>query len=195
LIHLVCRNERLRIGQDVGLGIDAAASEFYDKQKEVYNLSADYKHYKPASIYRLYSRWQKKFGIEIVEDGCAEDDYHGWYKLTALLGNQLLLVGDDLFVTNQSRLHTGIISNIANSILIKPNQIGTLTETMQTIQLAKKYKYQVVISHRSGETNDDFIADLAVAVSADYIKAGSLVRGERVAKYNRLLKIAEDLKQ
>jgi len=146
-------------------------------------------------MYRLYTRWAKRYHLEIIEDGCAEDDLVGWQKLTMHLGSHVRLVGDDLFVTDSSRLQAGIIAGVANTILIKPNQVGTLTETMEAIALAKKYSYQVIISHRSGETTDDFIADLAVAVSADYIKAGSLSRGERMAKYNRLLQIAEELKQ
>lgn len=183
----------LIIGKDIALGIDAAASEFFDSEKEIYRFKADKKHYKPASIHRLYGRWVGRYGLEVIEDGCAEDDLTGWQKLTQALGAQVLLVGDDLFVTNPYRLQAGIITSVANSVLIKPNQIGSLTETMETVKLAQKYNYQVVVSHRSGETVDDFIADLAVAVGANFIKAGSLVRGERLAKYNRLLRIAQEL--
>jgi enolase len=186
---------KIAIGKDMALGIDAAASEFFDAKREIYRLRADKKHFKPVSMYRLYTRWVRRYHLEIIEDGCAEDDLVGWQQLTMHLGNQVMLVGDDLFVTDSSRLQAGIIAGVANTILIKPNQVGTLTETMEAIALAKKYNYQVIISHRSGETTDDFIADLAVAVSADFIKAGSLARGERMAKYNRLLKIAEELKQ
>ena len=193
LMHKAIVSAKLKVGKDIALGIDAASSEFFNTDKEVYQLKADKKHYKPASIYRLYDRWIKRYGLEIIEDGCSEDDYLGWQKLTLQLGSQTVLVGDDLFVTDPARLQAGIISNIANAVLIKPNQIGTVTETMETIKLAKKYNYKVVVSHRSGETSDDFIADLSVAVSADYIKAGSLARGERLAKYNRLLAIAEEL--
>lgn len=182
-----------RVGQDFALGIDAAASEFYDPKKEIYSLRADRKHYKPASIHRMYQQWVNLYGLQIIEDGCAEDDFSGWQKLTEALGHQTLLVGDDLFVTNPQRIESGIIAGIANAVLIKLNQIGTVTETMIAIKLAQKYKYEVIISHRSGETMDDFIADLAVAVGAGYIKAGSLARGERLAKYNRLLAIADEL--
>lgn len=185
----------IKLGRDVTLGIDVAATEFFDADSEIYHFKADRKHFKPASITRLYSRWAERYHLEVIEDGCSEDDLIGWQKLTTQLGSSVVLVGDDLFVTDSFRLQAGIIAGVANSILIKPNQIGTLSETMQTIQLAQKYSYQIVISHRSGETTDDFIADLAVAVSADYIKSGSLARGERLAKYNRLLKIAEELKQ
>jgi enolase len=184
----------LRLGRDVALGIDAASTEFYDAEHEIYRLKADRKHFKPASIARLYARWAKRYHLEVIEDGCSEDDLLGWQKLTAQLGNEAVLVGDDLFVTDPFRLQAGIIAGVANSILIKPNQVGSLSETIQTIQIAQKYGYKIVISHRSGETGDDFIADLAVAVGADFIKAGSLARGERIAKYNRLLKIAEELK-
>ena len=194
LLKLAIQESGLRLGKDIAMGIDAAATEFFDADKQVYNLRADRKTFKPSSIYRLYSRWSKNYHLEIIEDGCSEDDYLGWQKLTENLGPQFTLVGDDLFVTNQERLHNGIITGLANAVLIKPNQIGTVSETMDTIQLAKKFKYKVVISHRSGETSDDFIADLSAAVGADYIKAGSLARGERLAKYNRLLKIAEELK-
>lgn len=189
------KNSKLRLGRDIRLGIDAAATEFFDVEDEIYHLKADRKHFKPVSIARLYARWAKRYHLEVIEDGCSEDDLVGWQKLTAVLGQSLVLVGDDLFVTDQYRLQAGIIAGVANSILIKPNQVGSLSETMQTIQLAQRYGYKVIISHRSGETGDDFIADLAVAVSADYIKAGSLARGERLAKYNRLLQIAEELKQ
>lgn len=183
-----------KLEKDFALGIDAAASEFFDAKKEVYRFSADWKSYKPASVHKLYEQWIRDFGLKIIEDGCAEDDFLGWQKMTAALGGQTVLVGDDLFVTNTQRIENGIIAGIANAVLIKPNQIGTLTETMAAIKLAQKYGYQVVISHRSGETLDDFIADLAVAVSADYIKAGSLSRGERLAKYNRLIAIEAELK-
>ncbi|HMR55551.1 MAG TPA: phosphopyruvate hydratase [Candidatus Doudnabacteria bacterium] len=195
LLVSALHSAKISIGKEMALGIDAAASEFYDAEREIYGLRADKKHFKPASIYRLYTRWANRYHLEIIEDGCAEDDLIGWQKLTMHLGSHVRLVGDDLFVTDSSRLQAGIIAGVANTILIKPNQVGTLTETMEAIALAKKYNYQVIISHRSGETIDDFIADLSVAVSADYIKAGSLARGERMAKYNRLLKIAEELKQ
>ena len=193
LREAVAKNN-LHLGKDIALGMDAAASEFFDAEKSVYRLTADNKHFKPASMYQLYARWIKQYKLEIIEDGCAEDDMLGWQKLTIELGAHTLLVGDDLFVTQTGRLQSGIIAGIANSVLIKLNQVGTLTETLATIALAKKYNYKTVISHRSGETTDDFIADLAVATRADFIKAGSLNRSERLAKYNRLLKIEEELK-
>ncbi len=182
-----------KLNKDFALGIDAAASEFFDQVREVYTLRADRKHFKPASIYKLYQNWINAYGLRIIEDGCAEDDFLGWQRMTAALGTETVLVGDDLFVTDPQRIEAGIIAGIANAVLIKVNQIGTVSETMEAIKLAKKYNYQVIISHRSGETADDFIADLAVAVGADYIKAGSLSRGERLAKYNRLMAIEEEL--
>lgn len=182
-----------RVGKDFALGIDAAASEFFDEEKEIYSFKADRKHYKPASVYKLYEQWVKHFGLQIIEDGCAEDDFLGWQKLTENLGATTTLIGDDLFVTNEQRIETGIIAGIANAVLIKPNQIGTVTETVKAIKLAQKYGYKVIIAHRSGETMDDFISDLSVAVSAEYIKAGSLARGERLAKYNRLMAIELEL--
>lgn len=193
LMSEAVKRAKLKLGKDIALGIDAAASEFFNNEREVYRLKADNKNFKPASMYKLYDRWVKRYGLEVIEDGCSEDDYLGWQKLTMHLGESVTLVGDDLFVTDSARLQAGIISNIANAVLIKPNQIGSLSETMQTIKLAQKYNYEVIISHRSGETVDDFIADLSVAVSADYIKAGSLARGERLAKYNRLLAISQEM--
>lgn len=182
-----------KLKKDFALGLDAAASEFFDAKKEIYSFKADHKHYKPTSVYKLYQQWINAYGLQIIEDGCAEDDFAGWQKLTETLGGQTVLVGDDLFVTDTARIESGIISGIANAVLIKLNQIGTVTETMAAIKLAQRYGYKVVISHRSGETSDDFIADLAVACGADYIKAGSLSRGERLAKYNRLLAIETEL--
>lgn len=194
LLVAAIHHAKLRLGRDVALGIDAAATEFFEVDKEIYRFKADKRSFKPASISRLYARWVKRYHLEIIEDGCSEDDLHGWQQLTLQLGDKVTLVGDDLFVTDSYRLQAGIIAGAANSILIKPNQIGSLSETMHTVQLAQRYGYKVVLSHRSGETTDDFLADLAVAVGADYIKAGSLARGERLVKYNRLLKIASELK-
>lgn len=183
-----------KLGKDFALGIDAAASEFFDPDKEIYRLKADQKHFKPASLFKLYEKWKQIFNLQIIEDGCAEDDFLGWQQLTLALGSTTILVGDDLFVTNTQRIEAGIIAGVANAVLIKPNQIGSLTETIAAIKLAQKYNYKVIISHRSGETTDDFISDLAVAAGAEFIKAGSLARGERLAKYNRLLQIETELK-
>ncbi len=145
------------------------------------------------TLIAIYEKWQKKYKMVSIEDGLAEDDWQGWKKLTEKIGAKCLLIGDDLFVTNAKRLQKGIDEGVANAILIKPNQIGTLTETVAAIYLAKKNNYKVIISHRSGETADTFISDLAVAVNADYIKAGSMSRSERVEKYNRLMEIEGEL--
>jgi enolase len=141
----------------------------------------------------LYSEWIKKYPLVSIEDGLAEDDWDGWKKLTEAIGRRVQLVGDDIFVTNPELIRKGIDQKVANAVLIKVNQIGTVTETLKAIQTAREAGYRVVISHRSGETEDTFIADLAVAVNAGQIKTGSLCRSERIAKYNRLLQIEEEL--
>lgn len=188
---LAIKKAGYRLSKDVSLGIDAASTEFYNAKTKKYKF--DEKSLNSSSLIRLYEKWQKKYKLLSIEDGLAEDDWSGWSKLTAQMGNKCLLIGDDLFVTNSIRLEKGIKEKVANAILIKLNQIGTLTETIATIYLAKKNNYKVIISHRSGETADTFIADLAVAVNADYIKSGSLSRSERVEKYNRLMEIEGEL--
>ena len=180
-----------KLGADFALGMDAAASEFFNTKTGTYELKASKISAKSTNIYQTYKKWLSKYPILAIEDGCAEDDFLGWKFLTQNLGSQTLLIGDDLFVTNPVRIQMGITQKIANAVLIKVNQIGTLTETLAAIKLAQKNKYKVVISHRSGETSDSFISDLAVAVNADYIKTGAPSRGERLAKYNRLLEIEE----
>ncbi|MBK8996799.1 MAG: phosphopyruvate hydratase [Myxococcales bacterium] len=176
-------------GDQVGLALDPAASEFFADGKYTW----DKKQHTPAELVGLYEKLCEKYPIVSIEDGLAEDDWDGWKLMTEKLGNRLQLVGDDLFVTNKVRLAQGIQKKIANSILIKLNQIGSLTETLDTIRLATSAGYTSVISHRSGETEDSFIADLAVATNAGQIKTGSLSRSDRVAKYNQLLRIAEEL--
>jgi enolase len=176
-------------GKDVLLALDVASSEFLDKGKyqfEGRKLSA-------AEMVDYYEALVGKYPILSIEDGLAENDWNGWKLLTERLGNKVQLVGDDLFVTNTKILSEGIRKNIANSILIKLNQIGTVTETLDAIEMAKKARYTAVISHRSGETEDTTIADLAVACNTGFIKTGSLSRSERIAKYNRLLRIEEEL--
>lgn len=180
-------------GRDVNLGVDVGSSELYQKNKKQYIFKLDKAHFTSASLVGLYNEWFRKFPIIFLEDGVAEDDWQGWKELTRELGQELMVVGDDLFTTNVARLRLGLKERVANAIIIKPNQVGTLTETMACVKLAQRHNYKVIVSHRSGETNDDFIADLAVAVGADYIKAGSLCRGERLAKYNRLMEIEEQL--
>lgn len=182
-------------GEDVGLALDVAASELYDAKKKKYRLKTDRKNLNSLSMIKLYEKWLKDYPIISIEDGLAEDDWLNWQVLTKILGKKAMLVGDDLFVTNIKRLEEGIEKDVANAILVKVNQIGTLSETIDCINLARRHKYDIIISHRSGETLDTTIADLAVAVNAGYIKAGSLARGERVAKYNRLMAIEEELRK
>jgi enolase len=179
-------------GTDVALALDPASSEFFDDGKYVFARS-DKKTRRAADMVKLYADWIARYPIVSIEDGLAEDDWAGWQLLTKELGRKVQLVGDDVFVTNTKRLARGIEEGVGNSVLIKVNQIGTLTETLGAIEIGRKAGYTSVISHRSGETEDTTIADLAVATGAGQIKTGSMSRGERTAKYNRLLRIAEEL--
>ncbi len=178
-------------GQQVRIALDVAATEFYDSDKGVYTI--DGKDIDSAGIVDFLADWAEKYPICSIEDGCSEDDWDGWKLLTDRLGERIQLVGDDLFVTNTERLQRGIDNAIANSILIKVNQIGSLTETIDAIQLAGRAGYSSVTSHRSGETEDATIADLAVALGTGQIKTGSASRSDRIAKYNQLLRIEEEL--
>jgi enolase len=180
-----------RLGEQAFIALDPAASEFYNAEKKVY--SVDGKEISSAALVDIYASWVEKYPICSIEDGCAEDDWEGWKLLTDRLGQKIQLVGDDLFVTNTKRLQRGIDEGIANSILIKVNQIGTLTETIEAIELAHRNGYTSVTSHRSGETEDSTIADLAVALRTGQIKTGSASRTDRMAKYNQLLRIEEVL--
>ena len=180
-----------RAGADIMLGLDAASSEFY--QDGVYTLASENRRLDAAGLLDYFIPWFDHYPIITLEDGMAEDDWQGWKLLTDKLGGRAQLVGDDLFVTNTSMLRRGIEKGVANSILIKVNQIGTLTETLAAIDMARKAGYTAVISHRSGETEDTTIADLAVATAAGQIKTGALSRSDRVAKYNRLMKIEDQL--
>jgi len=182
-----------RPGEDIFLGIDAAASEFYSQDEKLYIFKAEGKRFSSSELIHYYENLLDKYPIVSIEDGLAEDDWDGWVKLTARLGNRIQIVGDDIFVTNPKRLRLGIEKKAANAILIKLNQIGTLTETLDTIDMAKKAGFKSVISHRSGETEDTTIADVAVAVSAGQIKSGSSSRTDRICKYNQLLRIEETL--
>ncbi|MDA8415396.1 MAG: phosphopyruvate hydratase [Desulfobacteraceae bacterium] len=181
-------------GEDVLLALDVASSELYDKQKNVYTLENESQKTKtPVELVDFYENLVNKYPIISIEDGMAENDWDGWKLMTERLGKRIQIVGDDLFVTNPKILKEGIQKGIANSILIKLNQIGTLTETLEAIEMAKRAGYTTVISHRSGETEDTTLADLAVAVNAGQIKTGSLCRTDRVAKYNQLLRIEDEL--
>ena len=178
-------------GVDICLGIDPAASEFYDNGK--YMLAREGRSLTSAEMVDLYEQWAGEYPIISLEDGLAEDDWDGWKLLTQRLGDRIQIVGDDLYVTNTKRLRRGILDHSSNSILIKLNQIGTLTETMGAIEMAKRASYSAVVSHRSGETEDTTIADLVVATNAGQIKTGAPARSERVSKYNRLLVIEDEL--
>ena len=182
-------NVGLEPGKDIGIGIDVGSSELYNKETKQYIFKLDNATFKSADLIGLYYEWFRKYPIISIEDGLAEDDWAGWRELNQELGSEMLLIGDDLFVTNIERLRIGLKEKAANALLIKPNQVGTLTETIEAVKLAQKHNMKTMASHRSGETCDDFIADLAVAVGADYIKSGSLCRSERLAKYNRLMEI------
>lgn len=181
-------------GKDIFLGTDIASSEFFDKESGKYDLfrSGEGKRTSDEMI-DLIAKLTEQYPLITVEDGLAEDDWDGWQKLTARLGNKIQLVGDDLFVTNKARVHEGIVKNVANSVLIKVNQIGTLTETMDTMEEAHRAGYTTIVSHRSGETEDATIADLSVGLNSEQIKTGSLSRTDRICKYNQLMRIEEEL--
>ena len=181
-----------KTGSQVALALDVASSEFYDDGAYVFKKSDGRRRTRDEMI-RLYEDWVRQYPIISIEDCFAEDDWEGWRMMTQAMGNKIQLVGDDLFVTNKARLKQGIDSKVANSILVKVNQIGSLTETLETMNMAKESGYTTVISHRSGETEDVTIADLAVATNAGQIKTGAPCRGERTAKYNQLLRIEEEL--
>ena len=178
-------------GKQIGLALDPAASEFFDKGK--YVLKSEQRKLSPPEMIEYYIKWCEKYPILSIEDGLAEQDWKGWQLMTEQLDESIQLVGDDIFVTNPKILEKGIAEGVANAILIKLNQIGTVTETLDAIEMAKQAGYTTVISHRSGETEDVFIADLAVAVNAGQIKTGSMSRTDRIAKYNQLLRIEEEL--
>jgi enolase 1/2/3 len=181
-----------KAGSQVALALDVASSAFFEDGKYIFKKS-DGRARERDELVSLYEDWVRQYPIISIEDGFAEDDWEGWRMMSQALGQKIQLVGDDLFVTNKVRLQKGIESGVANSILIKVNQIGSLTETLETMQLAKNAGYTTVMSHRSGETEDVTIADLAVATNAGQIKTGAPCRGERTAKYNQLLRIEEEL--
>jgi len=180
-------------GGDVSLALDAAATEFYDADAGLYRLEGEGRALEAADLVGRYADWLERYPIVSLEDGLAEDDWDGWVELTARLGERAQLVGDDIFVTNVERIRRGIERGVANAVLIKLNQIGTVTETLEAMAVAGDAGFASVVSHRSGETEDTFIADLAVATGCGQIKTGSVCRSERVAKYNRLLRIEGEL--
>jgi len=180
-------------GKDVYIALDAAASEFYNEKKKIYHFDSTGKDYTGDQLVDYWKKWVNKYPIISIEDGLAEDDWKSWDKLTKAIGDKVQLVGDDLFVTNVTRLEKGIKAGIANSILIKVNQIGTLTETIDAVTMATRNSYTSIMSHRSGETEDVTIAELAVALNTGLIKTGSASRTERIAKYNQLIRIEESL--
>jgi enolase len=182
-----------RPGDEVALALDCAATELYDEEEDVYRLSGEGRTIDAGGLVDRYAAWAERYPLISIEDGLAEDDWEGWRTLTDRLGDRLQLVGDDLFVTNVARLRRGIEEGVANALLVKLNQIGTVSETCEAVAAADGSGYATVISHRSGETEDTFIADMAVATGSGQIKTGSACRSERVAKYNRLLRIEEEL--
>jgi enolase len=182
-----------KAGEDIYIALDAASTEFYKKGKSKFESTGEVRT--SGEMVDFWKDWTSKYPIVSIEDGLAEDDWAGWKMLTEALGDKVQLVGDDLFVTNTARLAQGIMEGVANSILVKVNQIGTLTETIDAVNMATKYKYNSVMSHRSGETEDSTIADLAVALNCGQIKTGSASRSDRIAKYNQLLRIEEQLGQ
>jgi enolase len=182
-----------RAGTDIVIALDPATSEIYNSDRSVYELASEGRELRSSEMVSLWSDWIERFPIRSIEDGLAEDDWDGWVDLTRAVGDRVQIVGDDLLVTNVERLGRAIDIGAANSILIKLNQIGTLTETLDAVEMAHRAGWTAVISHRSGETEDTTIADLAVATNAGQIKTGAPARSDRVAKYNRLLRIEEEL--
>jgi len=180
-------------GQDIYIALDAAASEFYDEEKKLYVFESNGKEMSSSDLVTYWKDWTSKYPVISIEDGLAEDDWDGWKELTKKIGNKVQIVGDDLFVTNVTRLAQGIQKGVGNSILVKLNQIGSVSETLEAVNLAHSNSYTSIISHRSGETEDVFIADLSVALNTGLIKTGSASRSDRIAKYNQLLRIEEAL--
>ncbi len=194
LINLAIQGAEYKRGGEINIGIDAAASSFFDEKEGKYIFKPENATLNRETLINIYSEWIQKYNVISIEDGLDENDWEGWRAMNEKIGENSLTIGDDLLVTNVKRLKKAISEKACNSILIKLNQIGTLSETIECIKLAKKNKMKIIVSHRSGETADDFIADLAVGAGAEYIKSGSLSRGERICKYNRLLRIEENLK-
>lgn len=193
MIMLAIRKAKYEPGKEVSIAFDIGANTMYDEKMKKYRFKLDANFLSPAQLIALYEVWEEQFPIVSIEDGLHEDDWDNWSVMNGRIGKDMMIVGDDLFTSNVKMLQKGIKKKAANAILIKPNQIGTLTETIETVKLAQQHAIKTIISHRSGETNDAFIADLAIAVGADFVKFGAPNRGERVAKYNRLLAIEDEL--
>jgi len=193
IINLAIEQAGYKKGIEVNTGVDAAANSFFNKQENQYVFKPENAILSREMLVNIYNEWIQKYNVISVEDGLYENDWEGWRMMNEKMGNSIMLIGDDLLVTNAKRLKQAIQEKACNAVLVKVNQIGTLTETIDCIKLAKKNNLKTVISHRSGETTDDFIADLAVGTNADYKKSGSLSRGERICKYNRLLRIEEEI--
>ena len=182
-----------KAGKDVAIALDPAASEFYDEEKKIYNLRTEGKKLDPAQMVGFWKSWVDQFPIVSIEDGLGQDDWEGWIKMTEELGDRLQIVGDDLLVTNPKRVQKAIDEKACNALLVKVNQIGSLTETIEAVELSQRNGWRTVISHRSGETEDTTIADLAVALNTGQIKTGAPARSDRAAKYNQLLRIEAEL--
>lgn len=193
LINAAIAKAGYKSGSEASIGLDAAANSFYESNEDTYLFKPENSTLSREQLVNIYNEWIGKYHVMSVEDGLNEEDWEGWRNMNAKIGKDAMLIGDDLLVTNVKRLEKAIEEKACNAVLVKVNQIGSLTETIDCIKLAQKNKLKVVISHRSGETTDDFISDLAVGTGAEYIKSGSLSRGERICKYNRLLRIEEEL--
>lgn len=193
LINLAIEKAGYKKGEELNIGLDVAANSFYEKKEDKYIFKPENISLKKEILINIYSDWIEKQNVISIEDGLNEEDWSGWRMMNEKIGKKIMLIGDDLLVTNVERLKKAIEEKACNAVLIKVNQIGTLSETIDCIKLAKKNEMKIVISHRSGETTDDFISDLAVGTGAEYMKSGSLSRGERICKYNRLLRIEEEI--
>jgi len=193
LINLAIEKAGYEKGEELSIGLDVAANSFYDKKEDMYILKPENTFLGKETLMNIYNDWIEKQNVISIEDGLSEEDWSGWKAMNEKIGKKIMLIGDDLLVTNVERLKKAIEEKSCNAVLIKVNQIGTLSETIDCIKLAKKNGMKTVISHRSGETTDDFISDLAVGTEAEYMKSGSLSRGERICKYNRLLRIEEEI--
>ena len=193
LLHEAIEKSGFSINNDIKIGIDAGSSSFYDRTKNVYTVGPPEKQVSAEELSDLYKQWMNKYNLAFIEDPFAEEAWHDWTAFLSDMRTDAVVIGDDLLATNKQRLQKAISKKAVSAILIKPNQIGTLSETIETIKLAQQNNIKIIISHRSGETNDAFISDLAVACNADYLKAGAPSRGERVAKYNRVMQIEREL--